>query len=281
MERACTLAVRGLDALLSYQDFPVLAGRVSTEKYRPLGVGIINFAYFLAKHNVKYTDDSALELVDTWAQHWSYYILKASADLAKDFSPCPGFNDTKYSKGLLPVDTYKKTVDDLVTHTDKVDWTGLREQIKKTGIRNSTLLALMPAESSAQLANATNGIEPPRSYVSYKQSKDGILTQVVPEYRRLKNKYELLWDQESPLGYIKLTAILQKYIDQGISTNISYNPIFFKDDKIPMSIMLQDILYAYKLGVKQIYYQNTFDGQGEVDVDKVIEEEAECSNCSI
>jgi len=211
MEKACTLAIRGLDALLSYQHYPVIAAQMGTEKRRPLGVGIINFAYFLAKHDVKYSDDSALELVDTWAQHWSYYLIKASADLAQDFGACPGNDETKYSDGILPIDTYKKDVDQLVKHKNKVDWKGLRKQLKKTGIRNSTVMACMPAETSAQIANATNGLEPPRSFVSIKQSKDGVLTQVVPEYRRLKNKYELLWDQKSPEGYIKIIAVLQKY----------------------------------------------------------------------
>ena len=266
MEKACTLAVRGLDALLSYQNYPVIAAKVATEKRRPLGIGIINFAYFLAKHNVKYSDDSALELVDTWAQHWSYYLIKASADLAKDFGACPGSEETKYHDGILPVDTYKKEVNKLVKHKDKVDWKGLRKQLKQTGIRNSTVMALMPSETSAQIANATNGIEPPRSFVSIKQSKDGVLTQVVPEFRRLKNKYELLWDQESPEGYLKIVAVLQKYIDQTISANTSYNPMHYEDEQIPMSVLLQDMLTAYKYGIKTLYYLNTYDGQSEIDV---------------
>ncbi len=275
MEKACTLAVRGLDALLSYQDYPVTAARMSTENRRPLGVGIINFAYFLAKNDVKYSDDSALDLVDTWAQHWSYYLIKASADLAKDFGQCPGSADTKYHEGILPIDTYKKEVNKLVRHKNKVPWKQLRKQLKKTGIRNSTLMALMPAETSAQIANATNGIEPPRSFVSSKQSKDGVLTQVVPEYRRLKNKYELLWDQKSPAGYIKLMAILQKYVDQTISANTSYNPEHCEDEMIPMSVLLGDMLLAYKLGLKTLYYCNIHDGQGEIDV------EANCDSCAI
>jgi len=284
MERSCTLAVRGLDALLSYQHYPVIAAQLGTEKRRPLGVGIINFAYFLAKHGVKYSDDSALELVDTWAQHWSYYLIKASADLAKDFGACPGNSETKYSEGILPIDTYKKEVDELVPHRDLMDWDGLRKQLRETGIRNSTTMALMPAETSAQIANATNGIEAPRSFVSIKQSKDGVLKQVVPEYRRLKNKYELLWDQKSPVGYIKLVAVLQKYIDQTISANTSYNPQHYEDEQIPMSEMLQHLMIAYKYGVKTLYYLNTYDGQGELDVDAMIAGNAEeeiCDSCAI
>ena len=292
MEKACTLAVRGLDALLSYQNYPIIAAELATGNRRPLGVGIINFAYWLAKNDVSYSDPAALKLVDTWAQHWSYYLIKASADLAVEQGACPKSNETKYGDGILPVDTYKKDVDELVPHVDAVDWTGLREQLKETGIRNSTLMALMPAETSAQISNSTNGIEPPRSYVSIKQSKDGVLKQVVPEYRRLKNKYELLWDQKSPEGYLKIMAILQKYIDQGISVNTSYNPQHFEDEKIPMSTMLQHMLMFYKYGGKQLYYFNTFDGSGEIDIDKMnasqpldagipTSDEEACDSCTI
>ena len=263
MEKACTLAVRGLDALLSYQNYPILAAQLATEGRRPLGVGIINLAYFLAKNDVSYSDPDALKLVDTWAQHWSYYLIKASADLAEEFGACPLNNETKYADGILPVDTYKKDVDELVVHVDAVDWTGLRSQLRKTGIRNSTLMALMPAETSAQISNSTNGIEPPRAFVSIKQSKDGVLKQVVPGYARYKNKYELLWDQKSPEGYLKIMAVLQKYIDQGISVNTSYNPQHFEEEKIPMSTMLQHLLMAYKYGTKQLYYFNTYDGSGD------------------
>jgi ribonucleoside-diphosphate reductase alpha chain len=269
MERACTLAVRGLDALLSYQHYPILAAQLATENRRPLGVGIINLAYWLAKNDLSYSDPAALAKVDEWAQHWSYYLIKASADLAEEFGACPKSNETKYHLGVLPVDTYKREVDELVTHRDVVDWTGLRDQLKRTGIRNSTLMALMPAETSAQISNATNGIEPPRSYVSIKQSKDGVLKQVVPEYRRLKNKYELLWDQKSPEGYLKICAVLQKYIDQGISVNTSYNPQHYDEEKITMSDMLKHLVMFYKYGGKQLYYFNTYDGSGEIDIERV------------
>ena len=206
----------------------------------------INFAYFLAKNDTSYSDPRALALVDRYAEAWSYYLIKASADLARDFGPCKRWEDLKYADGLLPIDTRKKDVDELVPHEERMEWRKLREQILTTGIRNATLMALMPAETSAQISNATNGIEPPRSYVSVKQSKDGVLKQVVPEYRRLKNKYELLWNQKSPEGYLKLCAVLQKYIDQGISVNTSYNPQFFEDEKIPMSEMLKHLVMFYK-----------------------------------
>ena len=293
MEKACTLAVRGLDALLSYQDYPILAAQLATENRRPLGVGIINLAYWLAKNDLSYSDPRALDEVDRWAQHWSYYLIKASANLAKEFGACPKSNETRYGDGILPVDTYKREVDELVPHQDAVDWAGLREQLKQTGIRNSTLMALMPAETSAQISNATNGVEPPRSYVSIKQSKDGVLKQVVPEFRRLKNKYELLWDQKSPEGYLKIMAVLQKYIDQGISVNTSYNPQNYEDEKIPMSEMLKHMVMFYKYGGKQLYYFNTYDGQGEIDLDKLgidhgknleldpIADGGECESCVI
>jgi ribonucleoside-diphosphate reductase alpha chain len=278
MKSACTLAVRGLDALLSYQNYPVLAAAFATQNRRPLGVGIINLAYWLAKNDFTYSDPSCLPELDRWAQHWSYYLIKASADLAEEFGACPKSDETKYHDGILPVDTYKREVDELVDPVDHVDWKGLREQLKTTGIRNSTLMALMPAETSAQISNSTNGVEPPRSYISVKQSKHGALRQVVPEFRRLKNKYELLWDQKSPEGYLKIMAILQKYIDQGISVNTSYNPQYYEDDKVSMSDLLKHIVMFYKYGGKQLYYNNTYDGQGEIDVDRDVANSVEVDN---
>ena len=278
MEKACTLAVRGLDALLSYQNYPVLAAAYATQNRRPLGVGIINLAYWLAKNDFTYSDPSCLPELDRWAQHWSYYLIKASADLATEFGACPKSNETKYHEGILPVDTYKREVDELVDPVDHVDWKGLREQLKATGIRNSTLMALMPAETSAQISNSTNGVEPPRSYISVKQSKHGALKQVVPEFRRLKNKYELLWDQKSPEGYLKIMSILQKYIDQGISVNTSYNPSHYEDDKVSMSDLLKHIVMFYKYGGKQLYYNNTHDGQGEIDIDRDVKDSVEVDN---
>ena len=288
-EKPCELAVRGLDALLDYQKYPVLAAELSTNKRRPLGVGIINFAYWLAKNDTNYSNPN-LDLVDEWAEAWSYFLIKASNKLAKDMGACPGVCETKYGDGVVPMDTRKRDVDELTPYVERQDWATLREDLKTTGIRNSTLMALMPAETSAQISNSTNGIEPPRSYVSVKQSKHGVLKQVVPGIHKLKNKYELLWDQQSPQGYIKIMAVLQKYIDQGISVNTSYNPVFFEDEKIPMSTMLQDLIMFYKYGGKQLYYFNTFDGQGEVDVNKLMDEplaqtelddDAACDSCVI
>jgi ribonucleoside-diphosphate reductase alpha chain len=190
-------------------------------------------------------------------------LIKASADLAVEQGAIPGNSETKYGDGITPNQTYKIDVDELVPHVERMDWAGLRKQLQDTGIRNSTLMALMPAETSAQISNSTNGIEPPRSFVSVKQSKDGVLKQVVPGFPRLKNKYDLLWEQKSPEGYLKIMAVLQKYIDQGISVNTSYNPVHYEDEKIPMSVMLQHLLLAYKYGHKQLYYFNTHDGSGD------------------
>ena len=292
-ERICKLAVRGLDALLSYQDYPVIAAKMATMGRRPLGVGIINLAYWMAKNGMTYSNPN-LELLDEYTEAWSYYLIKASADIAAEQGACLWNDQTKYSDGVLPIDTYKRDVDELVAPQERMPWDELRAQLRETGIRNSTLMALMPAETSAQISNATNGIEPPRSLVSVKQSKHGVLKQVVPGIHHLKNKYELLWDQVSPEGYLKIMAVLQKYIDQGISVNTSYNPQYFEDEKIPMSTMLQHLMMFYKYGGKQLYYFNTFDGAGEIDIDKleesinnsenndiVISDDEACESCVI
>jgi len=291
--KPCELAVRGLDALLTYQDYPVKAAYNATMGRRPLGVGIINLAYWMAKNGMTYSNPD-LAMIDEFAESWSYYLIKASADLAAEQGACLWNDQTKYSDGLTPNQTYKQDVDELVPHQERMPWNELRAQLRETGIRNSTLMALMPAETSAQISNATNGIEPPRSLVSVKQSKHGVLKQVVPGIHHLKNKYELLWDQRSPEGYMTIMAILQKYIDQGISVNTSYNPVFYEDEKISMSEMLRHLMIFYKYGGKQLYYFNTYDGQGEIDIDKLTEpanieitdeyeigEEEACDSCTI
>jgi len=291
-EKPCTLAIRGLDALLSYQNYPVKAAYNATMGRRPLGVGIINLAYWMARNDMTYSNPD-LAKIDEFAEAWSYYLIKASADLAAEQGACLWNDQTKYSDGITPNQTYKQDVDELVPHQERMPWNELRQQLRATGIRNSTLMALMPAETSAQISNATNGIEPPRSLVSVKQSKHGVLKQVVPGIHKLKNKYELLWDQRSPEGYMSIMAILQKYIDQGISVNTSYNPVFYEDEKISMSEMLRHLMIFYKYGGKQLYYFNTYDGQGEIDVDKLNEpanieinedyqiEEEDCESCVI
>ncbi|CAB4143504.1 NrdA Ribonucleotide reductase, alpha subunit [uncultured Caudovirales phage] len=282
-EKPCTLAVRALDALLDYQSYPVRAAEMGTRNRRPLGVGIINFAYWLARNGSTYTSPN-LDMVHEYAEAWSYYLIKASVDLAEEFGPCPQHGDTLYSRGTLPIDTYKKDVDELVEPNYNMNWDELAFKANQYGIRNSTLMALMPAETSAQISNSTNGIEPPRALVSIKQSKDGVLKQVVPEINRLKNKYELLWDQKSPEGYIKIMAVLQKFIDQSISTNTSYNPKFYDDGKIPMSEMLGHLLMMYKYGIKTGYYFNTNDGAGEIEVNDLqpgTTDDEDCDSCKI
>ena len=280
------LLVRALDELLDYQDYPVFAAERSTMNRRPLGVGIINFAYWMAKNDMSYSKPN-LEMIDKWAEHWSYYLIKASSELAKEKGSCGMSYQTKYASGIVPKDTYKKEVDELVDRKLSCNWDGLSKDLTEHGIRNSTLMALMPSETSSQISNATNGIEPPRALVSIKQSKDGVLKQVVPGIHHLKNKYELLWDQQSPEGYLKICAVLQKYVDQGISVNTSYNPVFYEDEKIPMSTLLQDIIMFYKYGGKQLYYFNTYDGATDeveepahpyVNQDEPLDDE-ECESC--
>lgn len=289
MNKVCKLAVRGLDELLDYQQYPVLAAELSTMKRRPLGIGIINFAYWMAKNGMTYQEPN-LELIDEWAEAWSYSLIKASNKLAMEKGKCPGTDETKYGLGITPNQTYKKELDELVPHKERQNWKELRKNLKEHGIRNSTLMALMPAETSAQISNSTNGIEPPRGYISIKQSKHGVLKQVVPGFPYYKNKYDLLWDQKSPQGYLKIMAVLQKYIDQGISVNTSYNPEHYEDEKVPMSVLIQDLLMFYKYGGKQLYYNNTYDGQGEIDInkdDKLPDLEAgelddeDCESCKI
>ena len=289
-EKYCDLTVRGLDSLLDYQWYPVPAAERGTKNRRPLGVGIINLAYFLAKRGLKYDDDS-LPIIDEFAEAWSYYLIKASNDLAKEKGAIPLNHETKYGYGTTPNMTYKKEVDELVPHTERMDWETLRNDLKTYGIRNSTLMALMPAETSAQISNSTNGIEPPRALVSYKQSKDGVMAQVVPGYHKLKKEYDLLWDHKSPEGYLKICAVLQKYIDQGISVNTSYNPENYEDHKVPMSEMIKHLVMFYKYGGKQLYYFNTYDGAGEMhekefkeiesQLAQPVEGEDDCESCKI
>jgi ribonucleoside-diphosphate reductase alpha chain len=282
-EKPCTLAVRALDALLDYQSYPVRAAEVGTRNRRPLGVGIINFAYWLARNGSTYTSPN-LDLVHEYAEAWSYYLIKASVDLAEEVGSCPLDGQTKYGHGIMPIDTYKKDVDELVAPNYKMPWSILASRALSSGIRNSTLMALMPAETSAQISNSTNGIEPPRALVSIKQSKDGVLKQVVPGIGNRNIKYELLWDQESPDGYIEIMAVLQKFIDQAISTNTSYNPKFYEDGKIPISVMLGHVLKMYKYGIKTAYYFNTNDGAGEIELKDLAPgttDEEDCESCKI
>ena len=269
-EELARLAVRALDNLLDYQDYPVPAAKTSTMNRRTLGIGVINYAYYLAKHGVKYSDGSANNLTHRTFEAMQYYLLKASNELAMEKGACPLFHETTYSQGILPIDTYKRDLDDIVKTKLNYDWEALRQSIKTHGLRNSTLSALMPSETSSQISNATNGIEPPRGYVSVKASKDGILKQVVPEYDTLKRFYELLWQIPNNTGYLQLVGIMQKFIDQSISANTNYDPTKFANDKVPMKQLLADLLIAYKYGVKTLYYHNTRDGAQDMQEDIAI-----------
>jgi ribonucleoside-diphosphate reductase alpha chain len=289
LEELADLSVRALDSLLDYQDYPVPAALNATIGRRTLGIGVINFAYYLAKNGVKYSDSSANGLVHRTFEAIQYYLLKASNNLAKEKGACSKFNETTYSQGLMPIDTYKKDVDKICDEPLHYDWDTLRADIVKHGLRNSTLSALMPSETSSQISNATNGIEPPRGFISVKQSKDGILKQVVPEFKRLRNDYELMWDLPSNDGYLQLVAIMQKFIDQTISANTSYDPGKFEGGMVPMKVLLKDLLTTYKLGIKTLYYHNTrdgasdksdaeleIDGQNARDLEVIIEDDDDC-----
>lgn len=254
------LVVRALDALLDYQDYPLPAARKATMNRRTLGVGVINYAYYLAKNGVKYSDGSANALTHRTFEAIQYHLLKASVALAKEKGACPAFNETTYAQGILPIDSYKKDLDAICDEPLHLDWETLRNEITTYGLRNSTLTALMPSETSSQISNATNGIEPPRGFVSVKASKDGILKQVVPEYQALKDQYELLWRIPSNDGYLHLVGIMQKFVDQSISANTNYDPSVQANGKVPMKLLLKDLLTAYKYGLKTLYYHNTRDG---------------------
>ncbi|MBF1277565.1 MAG: ribonucleoside-diphosphate reductase subunit alpha [Neisseria sp.] len=267
LEELADLTVRALDALLDYQDYPVAAARTATMNRRTLGIGVINYAYYLAKNGVRYSDDSALGLTHRTFEAMQYYLLKASVNLAKEYGACPLFNQTVYSQGKLPIDTYKKDLDTVCNEPLHYDWESLRADIVKYGLRNSTLTALMPSETSSQIANATNGIEPPRGLVSVKASKDGILKQVVPEFETLKDAYETLWQLPGNEGYLKLVGVMQKFVDQSISANTAYDPNKFEGSKVSMKQMLKDLLTAYKYGVKTLYYHNTRDGADDTQAD--------------
>ena len=296
LEPLCDLAVRALDEIIDLQQYPVKAAEVSTKARRSLGVGYIGLAHYLAKLKVNYADKQAWKEVDELTEAFQYYLLKSSNELAKEKGKCEYYNRTKYSDGILPIDTYKKEVDEIVNRKLSMKWDKLREDIKEHGLRHSTLSAQMPSESSSVVSNATNGIEPPRDYLSIKKSKKGTLKQVVPQYATLKNNYTLLWDMPSNEGYINIVAVMQKYFDQAISGNWSYNPEHFEDNQVPISKMAEDLLSTYKYGWKTSYYQNTYDSKKDIDepshpvgwTDNVeetepatLQTEEECESCTI
>ena len=265
LEGLCDLAVRALDEIIDHQEYPVKAAEVSTKARRSLGVGYIGLAHYLAKQKLNYSDPKAWKQVDELTENFQYYLLKASNNLAKEKGKCDLFHRTKYSDGILPIDTYKKEVDEICNRKLTMKWEQLRKDIKEHGLRHSTLSAQMPSESSSVVSNATNGIEPPRDYLSIKKSKKGTLKQVVPDYKTLKNSYTLLWDMKGNEGYINIVAVMQKYFDQAISGNWSYNPEQYEDGQVSIAQMAQDLLTTYKLGWKTSYYQNTYDSKKDED----------------
>ncbi|MGL1935305.1 MAG: ribonucleoside-diphosphate reductase subunit alpha [Fibrobacterales bacterium] len=256
----CDLIVRALDYIVDYQDYPVAAASKMKDR-RSIGIGITNLAYYFAKNRVKYGSKESLELLDEYMEHMQYYCIKASVDLAKEFGPCKEVKRTKYGHGILPIDTYNKNVDSLHSRKLALDWEALRVDLKEHGIRNSALTAVMPAESSAVVSNATNGIEPPRSLMSIKKSKKGTLKQCVPDVNKIGQHYMTAWEMPSNDGYIEVCGVIQKYIDQAVSANHYYNPMYYDEGNIPLSVVMHDIMYHYSLGGKTLYYANTYDGK--------------------
>ena len=291
LEDLCDLSVRGLEELIDYQGYPVKAAENSTKKRRSLGIGFIGLAHYLAKNGEHYDDSSAWQLTHDLTEAFQYYLLKSSNQIAKEKGKCEYFDRTKYSQGILPIDTYKSEVDEIVPNNLKYDWESLRTSITTHGLRHSTLSAQMPSESSSIVSNATNGIEPPRDYLSVKKSKKGPLKQIVPSYGHLKNNYTILWEMKNNDGYIKVISVMQKFFDQAISGNWSYNPEHFEDNEVPVSVMANDLLTTYKYGWKTSYYQNTNDLKSdEIDVkesldkllgDCTVEQEDDCESCKI
>jgi ribonucleoside-diphosphate reductase alpha chain len=294
LEELCDLAVRSLEELIDYQEYPVNAAELATKARRSLGVGYIGLAHYFAKHGVKYDSQQAWDMIHELTESFQYYLLKSSNQLAKEKGACTDFNRTKYFEGILPIDTYKKDVDEISSVDYNHDWENLRTSILEHGLRHSTLSAQMPSESSSVVSNATNGIEPPRGYLSVKKSKKGPLKQIVPQYGSLKNNYTLLWDMPDNTGYINVVAVMQKFFDQAISGNWSYNPENYPDNEVPVSVMAQDLLRTYKFGWKTSYYQNTYDHKTDEvkedttkqQLDKLVDEimnssEEDCESCKI
>jgi ribonucleoside-diphosphate reductase alpha chain len=296
LENLCDLAVRALDQIIDYQNYPVKAAELSTKARRSLGIGYIGLAHYLAKRELHYSDDKAAQEVGRLTEAFQYYLISSSVELAKEKGACSAYNETKYSRGVLPIDTYKTDIDEFLGTKLELDWEELRAKVKEHGMRHSTLSAQMPSESSSVVSNETNGIEPPRAFMNTKKSKKGPLKQIVPQYNKLKNNYSFLWDEGVNQGYIKIVAAMQKFFDQAISGNWSYNPKLYENNEVPMSVMFNDLLTTYKYGWKTSYYQNTYDSKGEdeellgevpeeftqlAENPSIVIEEEECEACNI
>lgn len=268
LERPAILLVRALNEVLDYQEYPINAAKTSVNRYRNIGIGMVNLAYFIAKHNYTYSSDGVLDFLHPFFEAFSYYIIKESNKMAKESGPCTMVEHTKYKQGILPALNYKKTMDDYVDNNLLLDWKGLAESCKEYGVKNATMINFMPSETSSTVSNATNGIEPPRALISIKNSKDGVLKQAVPEITRLSKKYDLLWDHKTPHGYLKICGMINKFTDQSISVNTSYNPEHYENETLSMLGLIEDLMFCYKLGLKTLYYMNTNDMAGYLDLDK-------------
>lgn len=286
LEKVTRVLVEFLDTLLDYQDYLMPAADNATKRYRPLGIGVTNLANWLAKRDAKYSDGSGNDIFHEFMEAFQYYLIKASVNLAKRFNPAPGFHTTKYSRGQMPIDHHSQGIDDLHKAEYQLDWAALRQSVMRHGMRNCTLSAQMPCESSSQVTNSTNGIEPVRDLVAVKTNADIMISQIVPDYAELKDKYETLWQMPDNRGYLTLCGIQQKFLDQSISTNTNYNPSEFEGGNIPMTVLLADQLFAYNIGIKTMYYQNMADGAGGEEDDVLVDSSADldsddCQACKL
>ena len=277
IERACRIAVRTLDSVIDYQDYPVLAGENFTKNRRSLGIGITNLAGFLAKNKLFYDNPETLQVIHELMEKIQWHLINASCELAQEKGKCPKFNDTKYAKGLLPIDWYKKSVDEIIKPVYKMDWESLRDRVARFGLRHSTLSAIMPCESSSVIQNSTNGIEPVRNLLSYKKAKNGVLKQLVPNFYTRKNYYTIAWNLKDNKSILNIAAIIQKFVDMSISVNLYYNYAHYPDGNIPLSVLIKDQIYGYKYGIKNFYYANSPDGDGETEK----ETNCESGSCAI
>lgn len=288
MRRACRILQRSLCNILDYQDFLSIQSKLSNDEIQPLGIGITNLAYWHAKRGLKYGEKDSLQEVKSWMEHQAFYLTEATVELAKERGKCLHSDKTRYGRGIFPWELRAKGVNDLANFTPELDWESLRDEMKKYGVRNATLMAVAPVESSSVVINSTNGIELPMSLITVKESKAGSFTQVVPEYNRFKNKYQLMWDQTDCVGYIKTAAVLAAYVDQSISTNTFYNPAHFSDRKVPTTLIAKNLMLAHQWGIKTFYY-SLLNKQGSKAVDEpvinkpaeIVEEEESCESCKL
>jgi ribonucleoside-diphosphate reductase alpha chain len=289
MRRACRILARSLNNILDYQDFLSIQSKLSNEEIRPLGIGVTNLAYWHAKRGLKYGESDALQEVKSWMEHQSYYLTEVTVELAKERGACDNSANTWYGRGVFPWERRSKGVDELTKFSPELDWEPLREQMKQYGVRNATMMAIAPVESSSVVINSTNGIEMPMSLITVKESKAGSLTQVAPEYHKLKTKYQLMWEQTDCIGYLKTAAVLQAYVDQSISTNTFYSPKHFTDRKIPTTLIAKNLMLAHKWGIKTFYY-SLIDKLGsksksevlpELAVTPIEEDENDCLACKL